>query len=61
MVVCLIECRACGSTMTRFCATANNYKRTHYNFRKEQSLLNRARNEERFHEHYLQNEYNGIF
>ena len=65
MVVYLIECRVSGkqyngSTVTEFCARANNYKSTHRNFRKEQILSNQARNQKRFHEHYLQNEHNGI-
>ena len=60
MVVYLIECRVCGkqyngSTVRKFCARANNYKSTHRNFRKEQILSNQARNQKRFHEHYLQN------
>ena len=37
MVVCLIECGICGkqyngSTVTKFCARAHNYKSTHRNF-----------------------------
>ena len=65
MVVYLIECRVCrkqynGSTVTKFRARANNYKSTHRNFRKEQMLSNQARNQKRFHEHYLQGEHNGI-
>ena len=43
-----------GSTATKFRARANNYKRTHRNFWKEQILSNQARNQKRFHEHYLQ-------
>ena len=62
----LIKCRVCGkqyncSTVTKFCARANNYKSTHRHFRKEQILWNQARNQKRFHEHYLQNDHNGIF
>ena len=65
MVVYLIECRVCGkqysgSTMTKFRARANNYKSMHRTFRKEQILSNQARNQKLFHEHYLQNEHNGI-
>ena len=65
MVVYLIECRVCGkqyngSTVTKFRARANNYKSTHRNFRKEQILSNQARNQKRFHEHYRQNDHNGI-
>ena len=30
------------------------------NFRKEQILSNQARNQKLFHEHYLQNDHNGI-
>ena len=65
MVVYLIECRVCGkqyngSTVTKFRARANNYKSTHCNFRKEQILSSQARNQKRFHEHYLQNDHNGI-
>ena len=37
-----------------------NYKSTHRNFRKEQILSNQARNQKRFHEHYLQTDHNGI-
>ena len=42
MVVYLIECRICGkkyncSTVTKFCATASNYKSTHCNFWKKQT------------------------
>ena len=56
MVVYLIECRVCGkqyngSTVTKFRARANNYKRTHRNFRKEQILSNQVCNQKRFHEH----------
>ena len=63
MIVYLIECRVCGkqyngSTVTKFRARANNYKSTHCNFRKEQILSNQARNQKRFHEHYLQNDHN---
>ena len=59
------ECRICreqynGSTMTKFCVRANNYKSTYCNFRKEQILSNQARNQKRFHEYYLQNDHNGI-
>ena len=65
MVVYLIECRVCrkkynGSTVTKFRARANNYKGTHRNFRKQQKLLNQARNQKRFQEYYLQNDHNGI-
>ena len=65
MVVYLIECRVCrkqysGSTVTKFYARANNYKRTHRNFQKEQILSNQARNQKRFHEYYLYNNHNGI-
>ena len=64
-VVYLIECRVCGkqyngSTMTKFRARANNCKSMHCNFRKEQILSNQARNQKLFHEHYLQNDHNGI-
>ena len=53
MVIYLIECRVCrmqynGSTMTKFCATANNYKSTHRNFWKEQIMSNQARNQKPF-------------
>ena len=65
MVIYLIECRVCrkqynGSTVTKVCATANNYKSTHRNFRKEQILSKQARKQKRFQEHYLQNDNNGI-
>ena len=65
MVVYLIECRICGkqyngSTVTKFCARANNYKSTHRNFRKEQILSNQARDQKHFHKHYLQNDHNEI-
>ena len=65
MVVCLIECRVCGkqyngSTVTKFCARANNYKSMHHNFRKEQLLSHQACNQKHFHEHYLQNDHNEI-
>ena len=65
MVVYLIECKVCGkqyngSTVTKFRARTNYYKSTHRNFRKEQILSNQARNQKRFHEHYLQKEHNGI-
>ena len=64
MVVYLIECTICkkqynGSSMTKFCARANNYKSTHRNFRKEQILSNQTGNQKRFWEH-LQNDHNGI-
>ena len=63
LVVYLIECRFSGkqyngSTVTKFRARDNNYKRTHHNFRKEKKL--QARNQKRFHEHYLQSDHNGI-
>ena len=53
MALYLIECRVCGkqyhgSTATKFCARANNYKNTHRNFWKEQILLNQARNQKTF-------------
>ena len=65
MIVYLIECRVCrkqynGSTVTKFRPRADNYKSTHRNFRKEQTLSNQACNQKRFHEHYLQNDHNGI-
>ena len=37
-----------------------SYKSTHRNFRKEQTLSNQVRNQKHFHEHYLQNDHNGI-
>ena len=45
MVVYLIECLVCGkqhngSTMTKICARANNYKDKHCNLRKQQKLSN---------------------
>ena len=40
--------------MTKFCARANNYKRTYRNFRNEQKLSNQAGNQKRFQEHSLQ-------
>ena len=46
--------------MTKFRARANNYKSTHRNFQKEQTLFIQARNQKLFHEHYLQNDHNGI-
>ena len=46
--------------ITKFHARGNNYKSTHCNFWKEQILPNQARNQKRFHEHYLQNDHNGI-
>ena len=49
-----------GSTVTKSCARANNYKSTHSNFRKERKLSNQARNQKRFHKHYLQSGHNGI-
>ena len=66
MVVYLIECRVYGkqyngSTITKFPARDNNYKSKHRNFRKEQILSNQARNQKLFHEHYLQNDHNGIY
>ena len=65
MIVCLIACRVCGkqyndSTVTKFRARAINYKSTHRNFWKEQTLSNQAPNQKRFREHYLQNDRNGI-
>ena len=65
MVVYLIECRVCrkqynASNVTKFCARANIYKSTHRKFWKEQILANQVRNQKRFHEHYLQNDHNGI-
>ena len=65
IVVYLIECRVCGkqydgSTITKSRARANNYKSTHHNFQKEQILSSQARNQKRFHEHYLQNDHNRI-
>ena len=59
----MIECRVCrkqynDSIVTKFRARANNYKSTHRNFRKEQVLSNQARNQKRFHKHYLQIDYN---
>ena len=40
--------------MTKFRAGANNFQSKHRNFRKEQELSNQARNQKRFHVHYLQ-------
>ena len=65
MVVYLIEFRVCRkqyniSTVTKFRARANNYKSTHPNFWKEQKLSNQTRNQKRYHEHYLENDYNEI-
>ena len=58
MIVYLIECSVCGkqyngNAVTKFRARANNYKSTHCHFWKEQTLSNQARNERRFHQHYL--------
>ena len=66
LVVYLIECRVCGkqhngSTATKFRARANNYESTHCNFRKEQILSNQTHSQKRFHEHYLQNDHDGIY
>ena len=63
MVVYLIECRVCrkqynGSIMTKFRSRASNYKSAHPNFRKEENLSHQARNQKRFHEHYLHNDHN---
>ena len=65
MQIYLKECRVCGkqyngSIVTLFRATANTYKSPHRNFWKEQKLPNQARNQKRFHEHYLQNDHDGI-
>ena len=65
MVVCLIEFRVCrkqynGSTVTKFRVRTNNYKSTHRNLWKEQKLSNQTRNQKRYHEHYLENDHNGI-
>ena len=65
MVAYLIECSVSGkqyngSTGTKFCARAHNYKSTHRNFWKEQKLSNQARNQKRFHKHYLLNDHNKI-
>ena len=49
-----------GSTVTKFPTRVNKYKNRHCNFQKDQILSNQARNQERFHEHYLQNDHNGI-
>ena len=46
--------------MTKFCARANNYKSARRNFRKEQKVSHQARNQKRFHEHYLQNGNNRV-
>ena len=46
--------------MTKVCARGNNYKRMHRNFRKEKILSNQARDHKRSHEHYMQNDHNGI-
>ena len=48
-----------GSTVTEFCARANNYKSTNLNFRKEQKLSNQTRNQKCFHENYLQCNHKG--
>ena len=66
MVVYLIGCRICGkqyngSTVRKFRARANSYKSTHHNFWDEQILSNQARNQKRFHKHYLQDYHNGMF
>ena len=65
MVVYSIECRLCGkqyngSTVTKFCARANNNKSTHREFQKEQILSNQAHDQKHFHEHYLPNDHNRI-
>ena len=65
MLVYLIECRVCekqynGSTVTKFRARANKHKSTYRNFWKEQILSKQAPNQKGFHEHYLQNDHNGI-
>ena len=65
MVVYVIECRVCGkqyngSTVTKFCARAYNYKNTHRNFQKEQKLSNQSPKHKRFHELFPQRDHNGI-
>ena len=65
IIVYLIECRVCGkqyngSNVTNIRARVNNYKNTHRNFRKEQAKSNHTLNQKPFHEHYLQNDHNGI-
>ena len=56
MVAYLIEFRVCR----KFRARASNYKSTHRNFWKEQKLSNQTRTQKRYHEHYLENDHNGI-
>ena len=46
--------------MTKFRARANNYESMRRNFPEEQILSNQTRNQKLFHEHYLQNDQNGI-
>ena len=65
IIVYLIECRVCGkqyngSNVTNIRARVNNYKNTHRNFRKEQAKSKHTLNQKPFHEHYLQNDHNGI-
>ena len=49
-----------GTAETKFCARDNNFKSKHHNFRKEQILTNQARNQKRFHEHFLQHNHSEI-
>ena len=50
-----------GSTVAKFSARANNEKSTRCKFRKQEKLSNQqARNQKRYHEHYLQGDHNGI-
>ena len=60
----MTECRVCrkqysGSTMTK-CAGTNNCKSKYHNFLKEQILSNQVCKQERFREHYQQNDHSRI-
>ena len=53
MVVYLKQCKVCGkqykgSTVTKFRATANNYKNTYCSFKKEQKQSNQTHNQKVF-------------
>ena len=59
MVVYLIKCQVCGeqyngSTLTKYCVTAKNYKSTHRNLGEERKPSDQVGNQKSFPEHYLQ-------
>ena len=49
-----------GSSKTKFCYRANNYKSTHRKFKNKKQVLKEALKQKVFHEHFCSDDQSGI-